>query len=531
MGCKQSKYPRMDPNSATNTFQDPMQSSMNTMNSTMNSTMNTSFGNQHQAHTMDTSMTSRSRSVSDSLPPPPSQALPPPPRNDNEYVALFDYEARTDDDLAFKKGDKLIIINSSDGDWWQATHSITGKEGYIPSNYVAKVESIQAEDWFHGFIKRAEAEKILMNTCQQGDFLIRESETRPGDYSLSIREAASVKHYRIRQLDDGGFFITRRATFRALQELVSHYRSSSDGLCTTLKNAAGSMQQPTTEGLDHNTKDQWEIPRDSLKLDKKLGSGQFGDVWKGFWNNTTPVAIKTLKPGTMSKDEFLSEASIMKRLRHPKLIQLYAVCTDKEPIYIVTELMKHGSLLDYLHDKGRALRLPQLVDMAAQIAAGMAYLESQNYVHRDLAARNVLVGENNICKVADFGLSRLLGTENEYTAREGTKFPIKWTAPEAALMSRFSVKSDVWSYGILLTELVTFGRIPYPGMTNAEVLQQVERGYRMPSPPGTPEPLYKIMLDCWKSNAEERPTFETLQWRLEDFFVNTEGNEYNDVPN
>lgn len=117
----------------------------------------------------------------------------------------------------------------------------------------------------------------------------------------------------------------------------------------------------------------------------------------------------------------------------------------------------------------------------------------------DLAARNVLVGENNICKVGDFGLARILEREDEYTAKEGAKFPIKWTAPEAALMSRFSVKSDVWSYGILLAELVTYGRIPYPGMTNAEVLQQVERGYRMPSPPGTPEALYTIMLDCWKA--------------------------------
>jgi fyn-related kinase len=234
-------------------------------------------------------------------------------------------------------------------------------------------------------------------------------------------------------------------------------------------------------------------------LAKKLGSGQFGDVWEGIWNGSTPVAVKTLKPGSMSSEDFLKEAAIMKKLRHPKLIQLYAVCTDDEPIYIVTELMKHGSLLDYLHDKGRALRLPQLVDMAAQVAAGMAYLESQSYVHRDLAARNVLVGENNICKVGDFGLARILEREDEYTAKEGAKFPIKWTAPEAALMSRFSVKSDVWSYGILLAELVTYGRIPYPGMTNAEVLQQVERGYRMPSPPGTPEALYQIMLDCWKA--------------------------------
>ena len=162
---------------------------------------------------------------------------------------------------------------------------------------------------------------------------------------------------------------------------------------------------------------------------RKLGHGQFGEVWEGLWNNTTPVAIKSLKQGmyynirfgsvfcyknfgskflflatikryvlsgTMDPGDFLAEAQIMKKLRHPKLIQLYAVCTLEEPIYIITELMKNGSLLDFLQGKGRTLKLPQLIDMAAQIASGMAYLESQNYIHRDLAARNVLVGENNV---------------------------------------------------------------------------------------------------------------------------------------
>lgn len=112
--------------------------------------------------------------------------------------------------------------------------------------------------------------------------------------------------------------------------------------------------------------------------------------------------------------------------------------------------------------KGRQLKLAQLIDMSAQIAAGMAYLESQNYIHRDLAARNVLVGDSNIVKIADFGLARLI-KEDEYEARVGARFPIKWTAPEAANYSKFSIKSDVWSFGILLTELVTYGRIPYPG--------------------------------------------------------------------
>lgn len=108
------------------------------------------------------------------------------------------------------------------------------------------------------------------------------------------------------------------------------------------------IEKPVTEGLSHRTRDQWEIDRSSLKFVRKLGSGQFGDVWEGLWNNTTPVAIKTLKSGTMDPKDFLAEAQIMKKLRHSKLIQLYAVCTVEEPIYIITELMKHGSLLDYL---------------------------------------------------------------------------------------------------------------------------------------------------------------------------------------
>ena len=245
------------------------------------------------------------------------------------------------------------------------------------------------------------------------------------------------------------------------------------------------MDKPITADLSHTTRDQWEIERSSLKFVRKLGHGQFGEVWEGLWNNTTPVAIKTLKPGmstalvtcifkgdtvngfnlflgTMDPKDFLKEAQIMKKLRHPKLIQLYAVCTLEEPIYIITELMKHGSLLEFLQGKGRTLKMPQLIDMSAQIAAGMAYLEGQNYIHRDLAARKVLVGENNNVKIADFGLARLI-KEDEYEARVGARFPIKWTAPEAANYSKFSIKSDVWSFGILLTELVTYGRIPYPG--------------------------------------------------------------------
>ena len=220
--------------------------------------------------------------------------------------------------------------------------------------------------------------------------------------------------------------------------------------------------------LSHKTADQWEIDRDSLVLIKKLGAGQFGEVWEGLWNNTTRVAVKSLKEGSMKKESFLEEAKIMKRLRHPKLIQLYAVVTIGEPVLLVTELMNHGSLLEYLRADGRSLKLPYLVDMNAQIAQGMAFLETKNFIHRDLAARNILVGEDHAVKIADFGLSRCID-DDIYVAQVGSKFPIKWTAPEACNYGKFSTKSDVWSFGILMYEVITYGRMPYAGMSNAEV--------------------------------------------------------------
>lgn len=435
------------------------------------------------------------------------------------FVALYDYDARTDEDLSFKKGEHLEILNDTQGDWWFAKSKTSKSEGYIPSNYVAKLKSIEAEPWYFGKIKRIEAEKkLLLQQNEHGAFLIRDSESRRNDYSLSVRDGDTVKHYRIRQLDEGGFFIARRTTFRSLQELVEHYSREADGLCVNLRKPCVQIDKPNTADLSHATTDQWEIERRSLKFIRRLGQGQFGEVWEGLWNGTTPVAIKTLKPGTMDPKDFLAEAQIMKKLRHPKLIQLYAVCTLEEPIYIITELMKNGSLLQYLQDKGKTLKLPQLIDMSSQIASGMAFLESQNYIHRDLAARNVLVGDNHLVKIADFGLARII-KEDEYEARVGARFPIKWTAPEAANYSKFSIKSDVWSFGILLTELVTYGRIPYPGMTNAEVLHQVEHGYRMQAPQDCPPQLYDIMLECWHKDPMKRPTFETLQWQLEDFFT------------
>uniref|UniRef100_A0A8C3SSD8 Tyrosine-protein kinase n=1 Tax=Chelydra serpentina TaxID=8475 RepID=A0A8C3SSD8_CHESE len=460
------------------------------------------------------------------LPPPREQK----PKNHHKFVALFDYQGRTKEDLSFRAGDKLEVLDTSQEGWWYASLLLDSGStrpgqklrGYIPANYVAADESIEAEAWFFGSVTRADAEKqLLCPENQAGAFLIRESESQKGEFSLSVFDGAVVKHYRIRQEAEEGFFLSKKNIFKTLNPFVDHYTNNSDGLCVKLTKPCIKKKVPAPFDLSYKTADQWEIDRNSLKLLKKLGSGQFGEVWEGLWNNTTPVAIKTLKPGSMDPKDFLREAQIMKNLRHPKLIQLYAVCTLEDPIYIITELMRHGS---------SQVHLPEQIDMAAQVASGMAYLESQNYIHRDLAARNVLVGEHNVYKVADFGLARL-ENENVYEAKHETKLPVKWTAPEAIRSNKFSIKSDVWSFGILLFEIITYGKMPYSGMMGYQVIQKLDKGYRIPQPANCPNKLYNIMLECWSAEPKVRPTFETLHWELEDYdmdstcYTDTEGNQ------
>ena len=372
------------------------------------------------------------------------------------------------------------------------------------------------------------------NKC--GSYLVRDSATMPGDFALSVRDKERVMHYRINRQDkDGTFFVTRRVTFETIQDLVTYYTSQSDGLCVNLIQPCLLSEKPQTAGLSRQGNEDWEIDRRQIRLVRRLGAGKFGEVWEGLWNNITSVAVKTLKPGTMSPHEFLQEAGLMKKLHHPKLIQLaglmkklrhqkliqlYAVCTKEEPFYIVTELMKHGSLLEYLRGKRTSLKLPQLIDMSAQVASGMAYLEEQNYIHCDLTARNILVGHHMICKIAGFRQARLLDKGiYEPESHVVGKLLIKWTAPEAALYNRFTIKSDVWSFGIVLYEIISYGRFPYPGMNDDKVLEALEQGYRMPRPLGCPDKLYDVMSHCWKEKPLDRPTFETLHWQLEDFFI------------
>lgn len=208
----------------------------------------------------------------------------------------------------------------------------------------------------------------------------------------------------------------------------------------------------------------------------------------------------------------------MKEIKHPNLVQLLGVCTREPPFYIITEFMTYGNLLDYLRECNRQeVNAVVLLYMATQISSAMEYLEKKNFIHRDLAARNCLVGENHLVKVADFGLSRLM-TGDTYTAHAGAKFPIKWTAPESLAYNKFSIKSDVWAFGVLLWEIATYGMSPYPGIDLSQVYELLEKDYRMERPEGCPEKVYELMRACWQWNPSDRPSFAEIHQAFETMF-------------
>ncbi|XP_061688118.1 ephrin type-A receptor 2-like isoform X2 [Syngnathoides biaculeatus] len=260
-----------------------------------------------------------------------------------------------------------------------------------------------------------------------------------------------------------------------------------------------------------------EIDPNSISKQKVIGVGEFGEVFRGVMKSPArgevAVAIKTLKPGYSEKQrqDFLSEASIMGQFSHPNIIRLEGVVTKFKHAMIVTEYMENGALDIYLKDRDGEIPTYQLAGMLRGIAAGMRYLSDMNYVHRDLAARNVLVNSDLECKVSDFGLSRVLedDAEGTYTTRGG-KIPIRWTAPEAIAYRKFTSASDVWSFGIVMWEVMAFGERPYWDMSNHEVMKAINEAFRLPAPMDCPSAIYQLMLQCWQHERSKRPRFTDI---------------------
>nr|XP_042106940.1 tyrosine-protein kinase Fer isoform X3 [Ovis aries] len=357
------------------------------------------------------------------------------------------------------------------------------------------------QDWYHGAIPRIEAQDLLK---QQGDFLVRESHGKPGEYVLSVFSDGQRRHFIIQYVDN--MYRFEGTGFSNIPQLIDHHYTTKQVIT---KKSGVILLNPIPKDK------KWILNHEDVTLGELLGKGNFGEVFKGILKDKTAVAVKTCKEDLPQelKIKFLQEAKILKQYDHPNIVKLIGVCTQRQPIYIIMELVPGGDFLTFLRKRKDDIKLKQLVKFSLDVASGMSYLESKNCIHRDLAARNCLVGENNVLKISDFGMSRQ-EDGGVYSSSGLKQIPIKWTAPEALNYGRYSSESDVWSFGILLWETFSLGVCPYPGMTNQQAREQVERGYRMSAPQHCPEDIFKIMMKCWDYKPENRPKFSELQKEL-----------------
>ncbi|KAM7351866.1 tyrosine-protein kinase Btk29A isoform 2-T3 [Cochliomyia hominivorax] len=450
----------------------------------------------------------------------PTPGTPNSKAKDNSHfvkivVALYPFKAIEGGDLSLEKNAEYEVIDDSQEHWWKVKDAM-GNVGYIPSNYVKPKALLGLEryEWYVGDMSRQRAESLLKQGDKEGCFVVRKSSTK-GLYTLSLHTKvpqSHVKHYHIKQNARGEYYLSEKHCCETIPDLINYHRHNSGGLACRLKSSPCDRPVPPTAGLSH---DKWEIHPMELMLMEELGSGQFGVVRRGKWRGSIDTAVKMMKEGTMSEDDFIEEAKVMTKLQHPNLVQLYGVCSKHRPIYIVTEYMKHGSLLNYLrrHETTLIGNMGLLLDMCIQVSKGMAYLERHNYIHRDLAARNCLVGSENVVKVADFGLARYV-LDDQYTSSGGTKFPIKWAPPEVLNYTRFSSKSDVWAYGVLMWEVFTCGKMPYGRLKNTEVVERVQRGIILEKPKSCAKEIYDVMKKCWSHSPEDRPSFRVLKEQL-----------------
>uniref|UniRef100_A0A3Q2NQ21 Tyrosine-protein kinase n=1 Tax=Fundulus heteroclitus TaxID=8078 RepID=A0A3Q2NQ21_FUNHE len=419
-----------------------------------------------------------------------TKPLPPiPGEEDNEevVVAMFDFPGLEPHDLKLVQGGEYVILEKCDANWYKARNQY-GEEGYIPSNYVTEKTSGN-----------------LVQYDKEGAFIVRDS-SYPSTYTVSLYTKSGsgdggpiIKHYHIKQTQGipRQYYLAEKHLFNSIPELIEYHRHNGAGLAARLRYPVGKKHKsaPSTAGFSY---DMWEINPSELTFMKELGSGQYGQVRLGMWRAQHKVAIKAIREGAMYEEDFIEEAKIMMKLSHPKLVQLYGVCSQQKPIYIVTEFMQQGCLVNYLRQGRGSFSLGSLLSMCLDVCEGMEYLDANSFIHRDLAARNCLVNDALVVKVSDFGMARYV-LDNQYTSTKGAKFPVKWSPPEVFNYCKFSSKSDVWSYGVLMWEVFTEGQMPFDQSLNHEVVTMVTSGHRLYRPKKATPALYDIMELCWNN--------------------------------
>ncbi|XP_060552364.1 tyrosine-protein kinase STK-like [Ruditapes philippinarum] len=431
-------------------------------------------------------------------------------------TAIFDFQKFSDDEISFKKREKLKIrddITSDNSDWCYAEHLSTGEKGYVPIAYISHAsQKLISQDWWYDISSHASEELMSNSDTPVGTFLIRPfGRGRMFVLTMLVPSICSnqgvVKHYRILSQNDR-LFISPIQKFSDIFSLVEHYKRFADGLRCKLMYTIP-KQNPVVYPR------RIEIDRNAIELKNSFPVGNFGELFSGKLFNTLDVTIVTKCKS--EQGPFLEGANLLFKFRQSEhFVKMIAVVLEPEPFMIVLgETVKDTLQSNLRKISGKVLSLKTLTRMASEIAYGMAFLEGRKgIVHGNLKAENVLICEHDKLKILHPKLIKLMkSSENDKHRQDEIEW--QWTAPEVtANENALSTKSDVWSFGVLMYEMITFGEVPYSGFDKEPVERSLSKGHRLPIPKGRsmqcPVELYNTILQCWHQIPECRLTFEFL---------------------
>ncbi|EFO27094.1 TK/FER protein kinase [Loa loa] len=382
---------------------------------------------------------------------------------------------------------------------------------------IYRESGLEFAEWYHGLLPRQDINILL---SKNGQFLVRETEIKKGEgfqLVLSVKWNDKTMHFIIRQADEK-FFIEKRQ-FASVCELIKYHLITKDPI----------TDQSGAVLLDAVPRQSWEIRHEQIELNELLGEGAMSAVYRGIFKDDEKekeVAVKVRKGRRSDREtveQICREARIMRKLEHPNVVRLYGIAINKEPVMLLMELLKDGSLDVFLVTKGSTLSIREKLYFCLDIASGLEFLHNNGVIHRDISARNCLV-EDMCVKISDFNLSReIRKQDDEYKmTRLKQNLPIRWLAPETIRNAIYTTKSDVFSYGILLWEVFTNGAEPYCGMTVAEVIVKVKDGYRIPSPDTMPERLQILQQNCFATEASKRWSMAQIRGEIEMIVYNFE---------
>lgn len=384
-------------------------------------------------------------------------------------------------------------------------------------------KGILQQKYYHGLLPREDISEMLH---KPGEYLIRTSEPvkgQPRQFVLSAvgEKQSDANHFVIRESKDHQVFVDKQG-FPTIIELVNHYVTTKEPIFTNKRDVKVVMKHAVE-------RQKWELSHEDVNMQKKLGEGAFGEVWKGKLlrildasGQPVPVAVKTAKLEAMNKEqikELMREARLMRNLDHINVVKFYGVAAGQEPLYVIMELADGGALDSALAKQH--FPIIKKYEMILQAASGLAYIHASNLIHRDVAARNCLYGGGQV-KIADFGLTR---EGPSYSMDLKKKVPIRWLPPETISGGLYVYKTDVFAFGIMAWEITEDGKEPYPGMKVLEVAMKVMQDYRMPfNAEVNAEFASYILAHCWAKSHEERFTMDKIVKWLRTFVKGQGGN-------